>query len=135
MRVLVDTNIILDVLLDRQPFSEDATALLQRIESKEIEGYVAATTLTNIFYIARRPRGREFAKQAVSRIIAGMEICPVDKAILEAAYTSNLSDFEDAVQLACALANSCDAIITRDANDFTGCALPILSAGQLLERL
>lgn len=135
MRVLVDTNIILDVLLNRQPFVEDATVLLQKIESKQIEGCIAATTLTNIFYIVRKGKGIELAKQAITRILAGMEICAVDRNILEVAFASNLNDFEDAVQIACALANDVDTIITCDAQDCVDAPLSILSAGELLNTL
>lgn len=137
MRVLVDTNIVLDFILDRQPFVEEASTLLEFIASGEIEGYVAATTLTNIFfYIVRRAtRSLERAKQAVSDTLTLMEICLVDKSILESAFASNLNDFEDAVQIACFLANDVDAIITRDAQDFVDAPLSILSAGELLNTL
>jgi putative PIN family toxin of toxin-antitoxin system len=136
MRVLVDTNIILDDFLEREPFVEDATALMEAIESERIVGYVTATTLTNIFYIARRQtRSIELARQAVSETLTLMEVCLVDRAILEAAFASNLRDFEDAVQLACAMASRLDAIITRNAQDFAAATLPILSTSELLESL
>ena len=136
MRVLVDTNIILDDFLEREPFVEDAAALMEAIESERIVGYVTATTLTNIFYIARRQtRSIELARQAVSETLTLMEVCLVDHAILEAAFPSNLRDFEDAVHLACAMASRLDAIITRNAQDFAGATLPILSTRELLESL
>jgi putative PIN family toxin of toxin-antitoxin system len=136
MRVLVDTNIVLDGLLEREPFVRDAKALIEAIEVEQIEGYVTATTLTNIFYIVRRQtRSIELARQAVSETLTLMEVCLVDRAILEAAFASNLRDFEDAVQLACAMASRLDAIITRNAQDFAGATLPILSTSELLESL
>lgn len=136
MRVLVDTNILLDDFLEREPFVEDAAALMEAIESERIVGYVTATTLTNIFYIARRQTRRiELARQAVSETLTLMEVCLVDRAILEAAFASNLRDFEDAVQLACAIASRLDAIITRNAQDFASATLPILSTSELLESL
>lgn len=136
MRVLVDTNIVLDYLIEREPFMEDAEALFQTIASGQIQGYVAATTITNIFYIVRRQtRSIEQARESVSQTLAAMQICSVDSDILEAAFASNLRDFEDAVQLACAIAENLDAIITRNPQDFTGATLPILSASELLENL
>lgn len=135
MRVLVDTNIILDFLLEREPFLMDADALFQSISSGQIEGYVTATTLTDIFYIARKNKGIEMAKQDVIDLLEIMQICTVDRSIMEAAISSKLRDFEDAVQLACAIAENLDAIITRDAQDFANATLQILSAGELLERL
>jgi predicted nucleic acid-binding protein len=115
---------------------EDADALFEMIASGQIQGYVAATTLTNIFYIVRRQtRSIERASLAVSETLTAMQICSVDRDILEAAFASNLRDFEDAVQLACAIAEDLDAIITRNPQDFTGAALPILSASELLKSL
>lgn len=135
MRVLVDTNIILDDLLEREPFVRDAKALLQAIEDQQIQGYITATTLTDIFYIARKNKGIERARRDVSDLLALMQICSVDRRILETAISSLLPDFEDAVQLACALNENLDAIITRDTQDFAAAHLQILSAGELLERL
>ena len=114
MRVLLDTNIILDVLLEREPFVTDAQALFDAIESQTVERYVTATTLTDIFYIVRKSKGIQTGKDAVSRLLATMKICPVNRRILQAAILSNLSDFEDAVQLVCATSLNLDAIVTRD---------------------
>lgn len=135
MQVLVDTNIILDYLLEREPFVTDAEALFEVIQSQRIEGYVTATTLTDIFYIVRKERGIVIAKQAVSRILVVMKICTVDRSILETAISSNLPDFEDAVQLACAMALNLDVIVTRDTQGFAGATLPILLAGEVLQLL
>lgn len=135
MRVLVDTNIILDDLLEREPFVRDAKALLQAIEDQQIQGYITATTLTDIFYIARKNKGIERARQDIFDLLALMQVCAVDRSILETAILSNLPDFEDAVQIACALNENLDAIITRDTQDFADASLQILSAGELLQRL
>ncbi len=136
MNVLIDTNIVLDFLLEREPFLQDAEALFQAIGSGLVAGYVTATTLTDIFYIARRQtQSIERARQAVSITLAVMEICPVDRAVVAAALTSGMTDFEDAVQIACAIAQGLDAIVTRDARGFTAVELPVLSASQVLEQL
>lgn len=136
MRVLVDTNILLDGFLEREPFADDARTLFEITRSRRIAGYVTATTVTDIFYIVRRQaRSMERARQAVIDTLALMEVCSVDGDILESAITSPLTDFEDAVQLACAIANNLDAIITRDTQGFAGAILPIFSVGELLERL
>lgn len=135
MQVLVDTNIFLDDLLDREQFGTEAKALFEAIQSQRIEGYVTATTVTDIFYIVRKQKGINIAKQAVSDVLAGMKVCTVNRSILETAIASNLPDFEDAVQLACAVFENLDAIITRDTQGFAGAKLPILSAGELLQLL
>ncbi|MDZ8138645.1 MAG: PIN domain-containing protein [Nostoc sp. DedQUE04] len=135
MRVLVDTNIILDFLLEREPFLHDAELLFQAIASRQILGYATATTLTDIFYIARRhTQNIECARQAVAITLAAIENCAVDRSVLEIALASATSDFEDAVQIACALVYGLDAIVTRDADFFTA-SVPVLSINQVLQQL
>lgn len=136
MRVLLDTNIMLDSFLEREPFVRDAKALLEAIQSQRIEGYVTATTLTDIFYIVRRQtRSLELAKRAVSTTLTLMQVCTVDRSILSAAISSSLPDFEDGVQLACAISENLNAIITRDPKGFVGATVAILSASEFLFRL
>ncbi|MEP0909992.1 PIN domain-containing protein [Leptolyngbya sp. GB1-A1] len=135
MKILVDTNIILDFLLEREPFLEDAAALFQAIESGLAIGYATATTLTNIFYIARRhTQSIERARQAVRTILAVMRICPVNRAVLRHALEFEIPDFEDAVQIACAFDRRLDAIVTRDLR-FAASPIRVLTVRQLLEQL
>lgn len=136
MRVLIDTNVVLDYLLEREPFLQDAEELFNAIDTGQATGYITATTLTDIFYIARRQtRSVELARQAVSITLTVMVICPVNRAILEAAFASGLADFEDAVQIFCASSQGLDAIVTRDLQGFVGSSVPVLSVRQLLEQL
>ena len=135
MKILVDTNIVLDFLLEREPFFQSAERLFQAINDEQIAEYVTATTITNIFYIARRnTRSIEQARQAVSETLTVMIICPVNRAILESAFTSSLNDFEDAVQMACAVDQRLDAIVTRDRRDFLKSPISVLSIADLFRR-
>ena len=135
MRVLIDTNIILDFQLERAPFLQDAETLFAAISSGQIVGYVTATTLTDIFYIARRhTQSVERAKQAVEFALAIMEVCPVNRAVLETAITSAVPDFEDAVQVACVISQGLDAIVTRDRN-FVSTSVSVLSVTQVFQQL
>lgn len=136
MRVLVDTNIVLDFLLQREPFSQDADLLFQAIDVGKMVGYVTATTLTDIFYLSRRhTRSVEQARQAVSEILTAMMICPVDRVILESAFNSGLADFEDAVQIFSAVTQGLEAIVTRDAQGFLSSPIPVLSIQELLQQV
>jgi len=132
MKILVDTNIVLDNWLEREPFFADAKALLGAIESGEIEGFITATSVTDIFYISRKSKGAVDSKAYISELLTFMQICKVDVAILQAAVASELSDLEDAVQLACAVANNVDAIVTRNFAGFVDSPVPIKSAGEVL---
>lgn len=136
MRVLIDTNIVLDYLLQREPFFQDAEQLFQAIDSGQVIGYVTATTLTDIFYIARKhTRSLDQARQAISETLTVMAICPVNRDILESAFNSGLVDFEDAVQIFSAVAQGLDAIATRDAKGFLSSPIPVLSIQDLLHQV
>lgn len=112
-RVLVDIDILLDILLDREPFVEDSVKLWELIESEQIEGYVTPTTINKIFDIGRKSVEAEIAWQALSDIRAIMIICPIDDRILEKASKYKLADFEFAIQLGCANILKIDYILTR----------------------
>ncbi|BAU15460.1 hypothetical protein LEP3755_60190 [Leptolyngbya sp. NIES-3755] len=134
MRILVDTNIVLDFLLRREPFLRDARQLFREIAAGQIVGYVTATTLTNIFYIAQRQtRSVAQARQAVSETLTVMEICAVNRDILEQAFGLDVTDFEDAVQIACAIEQVLEAIVTRDQQDFLNSPVPVLSIADLFQ--
>lgn len=135
MKILVDTNIVLDVLLDREPFAEEGTELFDLIETGRVQGFIAATTITNIFYILRKILGRDAAMEAVRRLLLGFELCAVDRQVIEWAVNKDLKDFEDGVQVACAVISSLDAIVTRDTSDFMDASLPVLSVAELIASL
>lgn len=125
MRVLIDTNVVLDFLQEREPFMENAARLFERIDAGEIEGFIAATTITNIYYIVRRAAGRVVAQDAITQVLGDLNICAVDLEVLEQALALNFEDFEDAVQYACAVVHGVDAIITRDASGFINAKMPV----------
>jgi predicted nucleic acid-binding protein len=135
VKVLIDTNVVLDLILEREPFVEVAIALFEQIEQGNLEGYIAATTITNIFYIIRKTEGREAALAAINRLLTGLQFCAVDRQTVEIALSLALTDFEDSIQLACATFNQLDAIVTRDRQDFRGSNLPIYSPTELLNQL
>lgn len=136
MRILVDTNIVLDIFLNRQPFAEEANALLRTIATYQVTGYVCASSLTDIFYIARRQTGSvNQGRQAIEMTLRLFQICLVDRSILETAFNSELTDFEDAVQITCAVAQRLDAIVTRNPRDFQTTLIPVVSIANLLQQL
>jgi len=97
---------------------------------------VTATTFTDIFYISsKHTRSVEQARQAILETLTAMVICPVNRAVLESAFRSGLADFEDAVQIFCAVDHGLDTILTRDANGFFSSSVPVLSTHELLCQL
>ncbi|WP_375509491.1 type II toxin-antitoxin system VapC family toxin [uncultured Nostoc sp.] len=131
MRVLIDTNVVLDFLQEREPFVEDAARLFQRIDAGEVQGFIAATTITNIYYILRRTAGVKVAQDAIIQVLTDLHICPVERTILEQAIALNFRDFEDAVQYACGIAHGVDAVITRDVSGFVNALIPVMSPKEL----
>lgn len=128
IRVLVDLNVILDVLLDRAPHAEASAALWAAIEAKEAEGRLSAHAVTTMHYLASRGRGRAFAEQCVREVTSVFAVSPVDGAVIARALSLGFADFEGAVTAAAAEADGCAAVVSRDASGFRGCPLAVLSA-------
>ena len=112
-KVLLDDDILLDILLERDPFVEDSSKIWELIETKQVEGYVTLTTLNKIFDVGRDNGGFEIAWEAISEIRSVMEVCIIDDRILEIAHSYHLKDFEQSIQLACAKFFKLDYILTR----------------------
>ena len=135
MKILFDTNVLLDVLLDRPPFSKGASILLSQLESGLLMGYVGATSIPTIHYLARKAVGVRAAKDQVELLLTLLEVAPVNRLVLESALKSSMSDFEDAILAASAHHAGIDAIITRDTRDFKNAPLPIHTPDQFLKIL
>lgn len=135
MKILVDTNVVLDVMLDRKPFSLHAAKLFSKVESKKLAGFLGATTITTIHYIARKTIGSDQAREEIGKLFKLFEIAPIDKPILESAVKSEISDFEDAVLYEAGKNIEVDAIVTRNPKDFKPGTLPVYSPEELLKLL
>ena len=135
IHALLDTNVILDVLLDRTPWSTDAVVLWQAKLDGQFAAYVTATSLTDIFYITRRYAGSEKAWQAVHSCLDQLSVIPVGIDELRLATTLNGNDFEDNLQIACAISRRLDSIVTRNLAGFPRNNIPILTPQQMLLKL
>ncbi|SMP03948.1 Predicted nucleic acid-binding protein, contains PIN domain [Desulfurobacterium pacificum] len=133
MRVLFDTNIILDVLLERQPFSELASKLLSKVEEGEVSGLVCATTITTIYYLASKAFDRKKANECIELLLNLFEVASVNRIVIESAKKLNFKDFEDAVIYASALHSGCNCVVTRNVGDFTASEIPVFSPEELLK--
>ena len=127
MKVMFDTNVILDVLLERLPFAEPAAILLARAERGVIQGFACATTVTTIFYLARKAVGRELARRQVADLLSILNVAPVNRAVLERAVESEIDDFEDAVIVESARQVQAQVILTRNERDFAKSPIPVHS--------
>ena len=134
-RVLRDTNVVLDVLLRREPWLADAQALWQAVDDEQLVAYLPASVLTDIFYVARRLTDLGRARQAVQVCLDAFEIAAVDRGVLERAQVLAGTNFEDNAQIACAELNQLDALVTRNPDDYVGSPLPVWSPAECRRHL
>lgn len=118
MKLLLDINVLLDVVLGREPWSHAASRLLSAIESAEAEGFVAAHTLPTIYYVVAQSRDRATAISAVTELLRLVDVAAVEKADFERALAMSIGDFEDAIQAAAAIRIEADYLVTRNERDF-----------------
>lgn len=135
MKVLLDTNIIVDNALERQPFLEASEQVLLLIEQGQVEGYVSASTFGDLYYIIRRVRGRDWTLNYLRQLVTFCEIATVDQAAITMALGANFRDFEDAIQYATAIVNQLEAIVTRNPQDFVVTSPQIMTPTQLIQEL
>ena len=135
MKILFDTNIVLDVLLDRKPFSDLATILFSWAEEKIISGFLGATTVTTIFYLATKVVGKKQAKESISKLLTIFTIAPVNGSVLEASLKSKFSDFEDAVLYQAACHSDVQGIVTRDVAGFKNSTIAVYSPDELVKMI
>lgn len=136
--ILFDTNVVLDVLLNRQPWVIEAQQLWDLMDEGQIQGYVSAITLSNMFYLARKLKGLEVAYELVWLCLDTFEICPVDRPALEAAAHiehGGTSDFEDNIQIVNAVDKNVNGIVTRDKSGFRSSAVPVFTPVELLDQV
>lgn len=132
---MIDTNVILDVLLNREPFFQHSAQVLDRAEKGEYTGLICATTVTTLFYLARRELGTEQAIEKLRDLIAIFSIASVNRSVIEAALAEPTSDFEDSVLNQAAITSGADCIVTRNEADFSGSSLMVYSPAQFLASL
>lgn len=133
-RVLFDANVVLDVLLKREPWVKDAQALWQANDERRLVGYITASTVLDIFYVARKLAGLELAHQAAQVCLEAFEICVVDRLALEQAAALPGTDLEDNLQIVSADRAALDAIITRDSQGFKHSPVPALTPTEAVSR-
>lgn len=136
MRLLIDTNIVLDVMLNRAPFCDAAVDVLNLASVQGVEEYVSASAITDIYYIAyRQIRDREIVKNLIKRLLNIVSVAGVTEREIEKALESGWSDFEDAVQHAVASIHDFDGIVTRNAADYRQSEVDIWTPQQIVAKL
>lgn len=135
MRVLLDTNVVLDFVLARQPFFAEADEIFVSLQTGEFAAFVSPITPINVFYTTRKEKGKTAAFSAIEELLKLVEITRSDKFIFQNALLLNFNDYEDAVQSACAAAENLDAIFTRNTKDYKNAVINIYSPTEFLQTL
>jgi predicted nucleic acid-binding protein len=133
--ILIDLNIILDVLQKREPFYETSTGLLAAVETGQVQGYIAAHSLTTLFYLVQKDKSSAEARATITNLLQFIKIAPVDQSTIEQGLNLDTRDFEDAVQMISAVQCKADCIVTRNVKDFQPALLPVMQPVDFLSTL
>ncbi len=133
MMIMCDTNIFLDVLLEREPYVTASDKVLKMCEEHKLEGFITASCITDIYYMVRKYRhSNDVAYKAVGKILDIVKVCGVTNNDVLTAYQTKAKDFEDCLLATCAKTIRCDYIVTRNKKDFEGFGIPLLEPEELL---
>ncbi len=135
MKVLIDTNVLLDVLCDRKEFVEASAKVWKYCEVRKITGCISALSIPNIVYILRKELTPEKTGELISQLLLIFDTAELNSSDLKTAAQMNLPDYEDAIQMAVSERIKADFIVTRNIRDFTGSRVPAVKPSELLERL
>ena len=126
-RLFFDTNVLLDHLLDREPFADDATELWSMAERREVIGCIAAISFSFVYYIVRHQANERAARRAIKGLRDVFEVIEVDGQVINQAIDANFADFEDAIQHACSLRAGATHLVTRDLPGFRRSEVPVVA--------
>lgn len=135
MRVLLDTNVVLDFVLARQPFFIEADEIFIRLRNNDFEAFVSAITPINVFYTTRKEIDKATAFIAIEELLKLVQIAESNNQIYQNALSLNFNDYEDAVQHECAASENLDSIVTRNTKDYKNSSVKIYSPTEFLQIL
>lgn len=135
MRALIDTNVLIDFMTLRKPFDADAVKIVDACDKSLFDGCIAAHSIPDIFYILRKSVPAAERRETLRRFCEIFEVVGIDKGKLVAALTDGrFTDFEDCLQLRCALTFHADYIVTRNPKDFAASSIPAIAPDVFCQR-
>lgn len=136
MKILIDTNVVLDVLLKREPFYGSGAQVLILAQRNDIKLYVSASTITDIYYIANRSiKNKEKVKMLLENLVKVVMVASVSEREIKNAFTLLWEDFEDSVQYSVAFLQKMDGIVTRNPKDYEDAEIKIWTPEELLSEV
>jgi predicted nucleic acid-binding protein len=134
--LFIDTDIIIDFLIDRKPFSREAAIIFTLIEQRKLKGHISSLTFSNLYYVLRKFESHTKVISKLDSLSKLGIILKVDDQIIKSAITCGFPDFEDSIQYFCALeSKKIDVIITRNIKDYRKSELPVMSPGDFLKTM
>ena len=134
-KILLDTNVIIDIALEREPFVKKSVELLRLINKQNIKAFVTATTVTDIYYITQKKTGHDKTIEFLKNLFEYIKIAGVDTVSILNALNSDMKDFEDAVQTETAKQFDIHTIVTRNKKDFKSSNLKVFSPDEYINEL
>lgn len=135
METLIDTNVLLDVLIKREPYFADSARVWALSREKIIKGCLSAICINNLYWIIRKLNDQKIAGAFVDQVLEDFEIIALTKNILKQARTVAKRDFEDLIQYFSAVHEGCEVLVTRNKKDFPAIGIKIMSPRELLHRI
>jgi predicted nucleic acid-binding protein len=132
--IFIDTDVIIDFLIDRNPHSREAAIIFTLIEQKKLRGYVSSLTFSNLYYVLRKVESHNKVISKLDSISKMLTILKVDQRIIKDSIASGFSDFEDSIQYNCALDfKKIDVLITRNTKDYKNSEIPVMTPADYLK--
>lgn len=136
MIILVDTNVILDVLLNREPYNNAAQTIIAKCANREVIGYIAAHSIPNLFYILRKNYSQGERRKFIRNLCDIFHISDLNvEKIISAIDNDGFADFEDCLQEECAVEVMADYIVTRNADDYKTSRVKVIGPDELIKLL
>ena len=134
-KIFVDTNILIDLIADRKPYSKFSIDLFNKAESKKVRLFTSSHSIATTHYVLKKYINEKDLREILYNLLDFLTIVGVDSDTVKKGLRSKHKDFEDAIQINCAYSvENMDCIVTRNIKDFRGCEIPVLSPDELYEK-
>jgi predicted nucleic acid-binding protein len=134
-KLFIDTNVMMDLLGERAPHYYNAAKIATLADKGKVKIVVSAFSYPTVYYLLTKFETSEKVKEKLRKFKIISEVSDLDEIVIEKGLASNFSDFEDALQYHCALKADCDILITRNAKDFKGSSIPVMTGEEFLQSI
>lgn len=135
-KIFVDTNIIVDLIADRRPFSKFAIEIFSKAEDKKLKLYTSSHSIATVHYLLKKYIEEKELRNVLYNLLDYIQVIPVDLDVIKKGLKSKHKDFEDGIQMLCAYSiEKMDCIVTRNIKDFRDCEIPVLSPDELVKKI